>query len=65
MTSSSFRGLLWQVLSAIIHPHCRQIKRHKERLTDSGLKTFWITYPTAKREFGDSITTEFEKNFSF
>ena len=37
----------------------------KERLTDSGLKTFWITYPTAKREFGDSITTEFEKNFSF
>ena len=37
----------------------------KERLTDSGLKTFWITYPTAKREFGDSITTEFEKNCRF
>ena len=37
----------------------------KERLTDSGLKTFWITNSTAKREFGDSITAEFEKNFSF
>ena len=37
----------------------------KERSTDTGLKTFWITYPTAKREFGDKITTEFEANFSF
>ena len=37
----------------------------KERSTDSGLKSFWITYPTAKREFGDSITAEFEANFSF
>ncbi len=37
----------------------------KESMTESGLKTFWISYPTAKREFGDAITAEFEKNFSF
>ena len=37
----------------------------KECSTDNGLKTFWITYPTAKREFGDRITAEFEANFSF
>ena len=37
----------------------------KESLTDNGLKTFWISYPTAKREFGDSITEEFEANFHF
>ena len=37
----------------------------KESSTDNGLKTFWISYPTAKREFGDSITTEFEANFRF
>ena len=37
----------------------------KESSTDRGLKTLWITYPTAKREFGDQITTEFEKNRSF
>ena len=37
----------------------------KECITDRGLKTFWITYPTAKREFGDPITAEFEKNCRF
>ena len=37
----------------------------KESATDNGLKTFWITYPTAKREAGDAITAEFEKNCRF
>ena len=37
----------------------------KERSTDSGLKTFWISYPTAKREYGDLIAAEFEKNCRF
>ena len=37
----------------------------KESTTDRGLKTFWITYPTAKREFGDPIAAEFEKNCRF
>ena len=37
----------------------------KEYSTDRGLKTFWITYPTAKREFGDPITADFEKNCRF
>ncbi|MCR5575506.1 MAG: hypothetical protein K6F56_00675 [Oscillospiraceae bacterium] len=37
----------------------------KESMTEKGLKTFWITYPTAKREFGDKVTAEFEANFSF
>lgn len=37
----------------------------KESATDSGLKTFWITYPTAKRRFGDAITADFEKNCRF
>ncbi len=37
----------------------------KESSTDNGLKTFWITYPTARREYGDSITAEFEKHFRF
>ena len=37
----------------------------KESSTDNGLKSFWITYPTAKREFGDSISAEFEKNCHF
>ena len=37
----------------------------KESSTDNGLKTFWISYPTAKREFGDRISVEFEKNCRF
>ncbi len=37
----------------------------KESMTDSGLKTFWISYPTAGREYGDPITAEFEANFRF
>ena len=37
----------------------------KEGTTDRGLKTFWITYPTAKREFGDPIAAEFEKSCRF
>ena len=37
----------------------------KESSTESGLKTFWISYPTAKRDYGDSITAEFEKSCRF
>ena len=37
----------------------------KECSTDRGLKTFWITYPTAGRECGDPIAAEFEKNCRF
>ncbi len=37
----------------------------KECTTDSGLKTFWITYPTSNREFGDQIAVDFEKNCRF
>ena len=37
----------------------------KESMTDKGLKTFWISYPTARREIGDSIAAEFEKNCRF
>lgn len=37
----------------------------KESTTDSGLKTFWISYPTAKREYGDAVTAAFEADFSF
>ena len=37
----------------------------KECVTDSGLKTFWITYPTDKRQFGDPVTADFEKNCRF
>ena len=37
----------------------------KESATDSGLKTFWISYPTAKREYGDAVTAAFEAGFSF
>ena len=37
----------------------------KESTTDSGLKTFWISYPTAKRESGDAVTAAFEADFSF
>ena len=37
----------------------------KERSTDSGLKTFWISYPTARREFGDAVTAAFEASLRF
>ena len=37
----------------------------KESTSDSGLKTFWISYPTAKREYGDAVTAAFEAGFSF
>ncbi len=37
----------------------------KESTTDSGLKTFWISYPTAQSEFGDAVTAAFEAGFSF
>ena len=37
----------------------------KESNTENGLKTFWISYPTAKREFGDPIAADFEKNCHF
>ena len=37
----------------------------KESSNDYGLKSFLITYPTEKREFGDLIATDFEKNCRF
>ena len=37
----------------------------KECTTDRGLKTIWISYPTAKREFGDPIAAAFENNCRF
>ena len=37
----------------------------KEGSADGGLKSFRITYPTAKREFGDAITAEFEQSCRF
>ncbi len=37
----------------------------KESITEHGLITFWISYPTAKRAFGDPVTAEFEKSFHF
>ena len=37
----------------------------KECASDNGLKTFRIDYPTAKREFGDPIAADFEKNCRF
>ena len=37
----------------------------KESSKDGALKSFRITYPTAKREFGDAVTAEFEKNCRF
>ena len=37
----------------------------KESTTDTGLKTLWISYPTAKRDFGDPIAADFEKNCRF
>ena len=37
----------------------------KECRTDTGLKYFWITYPTSMRDFGDKTTAEFEANLSF
>ena len=43
----------------------KEIFYSKESSTDSGLKTFWVTYPTAKREFGDTIAADFEKNCRF
>ena len=57
-------GEKWFVQSGY-NQNGEEIFYSKESTTDSGLKTFWITYPTAKREFGDSITAEFEKNFKF
>ncbi len=42
-----------------------EIFYEKEASADGGLKSFRITYPTAKREYGDSITAEFEQNCRF
>ncbi len=43
----------------------QEIFYSKESMTDRGLKTFWISYPTAKREYGDPIAADFEKNCRF
>lgn len=37
----------------------------KECDSEQGLKTLWISYPTAGREYGDAIAAEFEKNCKF
>ena len=47
------------------HENGEEIFYSKECSSEKGLKTFWITYPTAKREFGDPISVEFEKNCRF
>lgn len=58
------KGENWFVQSGY-NNNGEEIFYSKESITDRGLKTFWISYPTAKREFGDLITAEFEKNFRF
>lgn len=58
------KGENWFVQSGY-NNNGEEIFYSKESITDRGLKTFWISYPTAKREFGDPITAEFEKNFRF
>ena len=58
------KGENWFVQSGY-NNNGEEIFYSKESSTASGLKTFWITYPTAKREFGDPITVDFEKNCRF
>ena len=58
------QGDNWFVQSGYTHDG-EEIFYSKESSGSNGLKTFWITYPTAKREFGDSVTAEFEKHFRF
>ena len=57
------KGENWFVQSGYNHED--EIFYIKESSVDGELKSFTITYPTAKREFGDSITAEFEKNCRF
>ena len=57
-------GENWFVQSGY-HHNGEEIFYSKECNTDRGLKTLWITYPTAKRVFGDQITAEFEKSCRF
>ena len=57
-------GENWFVQSGYNH-NGEEIFYSKESLTENGLKTFWISYPTAKREFGDPIAADFEKNCRF
>ena len=57
-------GENWFVQSGY-HNGGEEIFYAKESATDNGLKSFQITYPTARREFGDSVTAEFEASFSF
>lgn len=56
-------GKNWFVQSG--YNNGEEIFYSKESTTDSGLKTFWISYPTAKREYGDAVTAAFETGFSF
>ena len=58
------KGENWFVQSGY-HQDGEEIFYSKESMTDRGLKTFWISYPTAKREYGDPIAAEFEKNCRF
>ena len=57
-------GKNWFVQSGY-NNNVEEIFYSKESTTDSGLKTFWISYPTAKREYGDAVTAAFEADFSF
>ncbi len=58
------KGENWFVQSGY-NNNGEEIFYSKESATDRGLKTFWISYPTAKREFGDPIAADFEKNCRF
>ena len=58
------KGEGWFVQSGYQH-NGEEFFYSKESSTDRGLKTIWITYPTAKREFGDQIAADFEKNCHF
>ena len=58
------KGENWFVQSGY-NQNGEEIFYSKESSTETGLKTFWISYPTANREFGDPIAADFEKNCRF
>ncbi|MCR5090022.1 MAG: hypothetical protein K6C08_11000 [Oscillospiraceae bacterium] len=58
------KGENWFVQSGY-HNNGEEIFYSKESSGENGLKSFLITYPTAGREFGDSVSADFEKNCHF
>ncbi len=58
------KGENWFVQSGY-NNNGEEIFYSKECSTERGLKSFRITYPTVKREFGDPISADFEKNCLF